>query len=418
VLTASYVELISATLEGKMKKTIVALLITCLLTGFSLAGISDDETKPYVLINTNVTDPGYHAINEFYRQFWKMVKEEGFEVNQAFLTEITDETLEGVDILFLAIPGFSLSEADKEALNRFLQGGGGIVLMGYPNRPIPFDSLISTSKYFMYTDFTNLNSFIRKYGITFGNAAQATLGMVYQMSPLVDPYPCEKILLGPGGIVASVTSAFNANGLLFVLNNFEILKVDEEHAEAFLHAINSDVVAGARSFSEKLGKGRLVVFGTDVLFSNFAYNFIKQKRRAGIYWDNFELGLNLMHYLAGHADLALDRVKVRKKNHTAGEEITCVFNASNAGIIDVSTAEVVFYLTQDSSTTPIKVLTEIGSVDVGPLAAGMKLNPVKTKLTLPTDLEPGSYYVAGEIVYGGDGNEDNNMKWSKEFSVN
>jgi hypothetical protein len=202
------------------------------------------------------------------------------------------------------------------------------------------------------------------------------------------------------------------------LNNFEMLKVDEEHAQSFLNALNSDIVAGAFSFSEKLGKGRLVVIGTDVLFSNAAYSFIKQKSRAGIYWDNFELGLNIMHYLAGHADLALDRVKVRKKNHTAGEEITCVFDAANVGMIDVSSAKVVFYLTQDSSTTPIKVLTEIGSVYVGPLAAGAKLNPVKTKLTLPTDLEPGTYYVVGEIEYSSDGNDDNNMKWSKEFSVN
>jgi hypothetical protein len=331
--------------------------------------------EPLILLNTNTWMPNFHTIQGGYSTFWARVKNEGFRVNQKFMTEITEDQLAGADIFVLAVPNFSLLTEHKAILDRFIQNGGGILLLVYPYS----------------TDLSNIGSFSRDYGITFGSKHLAAwTADVLQDSPFNEPHNCSTI------------------GLLKILNYLK-LKVDVSKAEIAARMKNGSII-GSFSRASKLGKGRLVLLGTDVLFHSSSVHK----------YDNMEFGLNIMHYLAGGGfDLQLKKAKIKKKYHQASEEITCIAKIKNIGNGDSTETTVVFYLTDNGSLSTSSIVKNLGEANV-PVIKGGKKTKIKYSAVLPTWLGDGDYYTFAVIDpedTSGDSNIDNNSKAGNKITV-
>ena len=116
------------------------LLVSALLAlTLSIAAYANEEetapaAKPYVLVNTN-TQYGYNvATDQGYSQFASAARSAGYIMSHERLDEITDDALEDVNVLILAVPKI-LTDDDKAALRRFLQRGGGLLILGIASSP-------------------------------------------------------------------------------------------------------------------------------------------------------------------------------------------------------------------------------------------------------------------------------------------
>jgi len=372
-----------------------ALLIVCL----SVGTVADErqaeaaaEEQPLVFLNSN-TDVYQCSFNQAYTTYGRNLRAAGFRTDHGMLWGLSDEFLEGVDILILDSPNFSLLDDDKAALRRFLRNGGGLLVMVFSS----------------VADLSNLEGFLGDYGIRFG--ATKTGGFVADVpagSPLSGPLPCSKI----GATYSSMSPAGNdavVSGIMFARTN---LQIGLKNADAAAMADDGGVLA-AVSTSKNLGNGRLVVIGNDQILQNMFFNK----------FDNDAFGLNVMTYLAGGPDLRATLCKFKGRNIRPGSKIKLMAKARNDGTGASEATNVRFFLctTNTYDGSPPEVVATLGSADLPALDPG-KSKKVKIKVRISTSVTPGDYYVIAVVDPDGetsDSNTSNNYKASKnQMTIN
>lgn len=359
-----------------MKKE--ALFIIAVLVCLSAITVANERPpavdKPFILVNTNTFWPEFHATNQGYGKFAEACRAEGFSIDHRFLVHITDNALEDVDVFILASPAFILDDDDKRALRDFMRRGGGLLVMAYPDDP----------------DEANLNSLLRGYGIWFdrfiiGGRFEADVSAT---SPLSGPYKCKVI-----------TSHFNGDSFYF-------LGIDPDSAEAVATIDDGSIVA-ALSHHKFLGKGRLVVAGTDV----FPWEQVIDRL------DNRAFVLNTMHYLIGSYDLSVVLSKFKGKSVIAGEKKTVIAKVKNIGTKVSDGTKIRFYLSENGTLTG--PTTSVATLKTMKLAAidPDKSKKIKVKVKIPSNIAVGDYYLIAAVDPEGtskDSDQSNNTKASKK----
>ncbi len=385
-----------------MKNSILlsALLIVCLSVG---AGADERqaepaaEEQPLVFLNSNSGAYGC-AFNQAYTAYGRNLRAAGFRTNHGMLWGLTDEFLEGVDILILDSPAFALLDDDKAALRNFLRDGGGLLVMVYNV------SVTVSAATIPISDLSNLESFLGDYGIRFG--ATKTGGFVADVpagSPLSGPLPCSKIGATYSNMPLSGNEAV-APGIFLARKN---LQIDPSNAEAAAVIGNGSTLA-AISTSKNLGNGRLVVIGNNQLLENMFFHK----------FNNDAFGVNIMTYLAGGPDLRATLCKFKGRNISPGSIVKLTAKARNDGN-ETSEATIVRFVLCTTNTydgSPPEVVATLGSVDLPALDPG-KSKKVKVMVRIPATVTPGDYYViavADPNDTSGDINTSNNWKASKK----
>jgi len=353
------------------------LLLVLTLLAFTLptaAHAIEDKTAPadtpFVLINTYSQYGSNVATNQGYSLFANAARSAGYRIEHQRLVNITDEALEDVDILVLAVP-YTLLDDDKAALRRFVRSGGGLFVLGGPGDASG-------------VDLSSLDSLIREYGLWFGISEWSgnRRMSVLTSSPLSGPRSCNTIVSSEGrGYFQLNTSACEVAA---ISNNGYNYTVISNH--------------------NNLGSGRLVAVGDTMMFANTSIG--KE--------DNEAFGVNILDYLSGGCDLRVTLCKAKLK----GGKVKIIAKVRNVGTSDSESTIVRFYLSSSNiyPVGPAGVAATLGSVDLPALKPG-KSKKVKVKLNIPGWVTPGDYYVIAVADPDGDtsdNNTDNNYKASKK----
>lgn len=336
--------------------------------------------KPVLFINTNIFPFGLVATNETYREFANIAREMGFVADHGWLTELDKEFLDSIDVLVLSIPALTLLDEDKENLRAFIKGGGGVWILGYSSFFVP--------------DLSNLDSFIRDYGITF---AAVTFG------PTNGTVTPGSILSGPE-IVSIIRSPFIRVGLT----------VDTSKAATQAVLDNGQILV-AISTSKFLGRGKLVVHGdASMLAKEFGISEIDLK-------DNRNFARNILSYFLGKSDLKVILAKMKKKFAVAGKLTTAVTRIKNIGTSDSDQVKVQFILSDGENGTPKPAddLAVLKTIKLKSLEPGKSIK-ISQKVKIPGWVTPGVYYIVTVVDPDGESNDadpDNNRKVGKKFTV-
>lgn len=361
------------------RKTIVFFtVLICMSAALSIADDKQEKAseKPVIFLNTN-SYLGNIGFTNGQSKLAGYLSNEGYECECGNLNfdDIDDDFLEDIDVLWLLSPRTKLLDDGKKALRRFIRGGGGLLVNVWGGSA--------------GGDKSNLDSFIRDYGITFGPGEMVpTEANVLASSPLSGPNKCSKIGTKESGRVSLV--------------------VDTKHAEAAAKIKNSNKIFVAVSKSKNLGKGSLVVIGYDALWMNHRIGFL----------DNKEFALNVFAFLTGGAfDLNVIVSKFKGKNPAAGSEIRVIGKVKNIGKSE-SEATKMRFLLSDSNTYPIGPAANtvtLKTFDI-PVLQPNKKKKIREMVKIPNWITPGEYYLITVVDpngTSGDGNESNNYKASK-----
>jgi len=284
--------------------------------------------KPLVAVLGNTFFSEEHDINVELKAFAESLLGKGHRVTNVQLSRIDDAALEGIDVFVLPLPEFSLSEEDRGALKRFLRGGGGLLVLGYPGGK----------------GIDEVNALISEFGVSFGAESWNDLdAMIPPGSTLSGPRKCERV----GGFVPRIYLKLSAG------------KVEP--------AARDDAgVLAAVSTLDSLGDGRLVIIGSDQPFLNDHIGKL----------DNKAFCLNAIDYLSGAntCDLAAIVTKFKGKSNYTGGKLTVITRIKNIGKVASDETKVRFALvdssSKDSASPPLKKLR---TVKLQPL------NPGKSK---------------------------------------
>ena len=356
-----------------MRKILLVLALLALTLPMA-ANANEDKTppadEPFVLISTHSQFGMSVATNQGYRQFANAARAAGYRIDHQKLVDITDEALEDVDILILAVP-YTMLDDDKAALRRFVRSGGGLFVLGGPGDATG-------------VDLSSLDSLIRDYGLWFGISEWSVNRRINipASSPLSGPRSCSTVV----STEARVYFQMNASAA--------------EVAAISNNGYNYTVI----SHHNNLGSGRLVAVGDTMMFAN---THIGKE-------DNEAFGMNILDYLSGGCDLRVVLCKAKLK----GGKIKVTAKVRNVGTSAGEATIVSFYLSSSDTypVGPAGVAARIGSVNLPALNPG-KTKKVKAKLTIPSWVTPGDYYVIAVADPDGDirdPNLDNNYKASKK----
>ena len=351
---------------------ILAFFVLC----FAFGAVADEEPLasqdgPLVFLNTDSQIYGI-GFNELHSMLGKRLRAEGYRTNHGKLPGLTDEILDGMDVLILLDPNFVLLDEDKQALRSFLRGGGGLVLMVCQG----------------YADLSNLGSFLADYGIRFSpQLSKDTLAGVLSGSPLSGPRVCRQI-------------GYNEEGRVYQL-------LDQGNAQAAAVTASGYIVSSI-SIHKNLGSGGIVVIGYDCLFMNMCIDD----------HDNSAFALNVMDYLTGGFDLSVGLCKFKGRNVTAGDRVRVTGRVRNVSSRRSEATSVRFVLSSTNTYdgSPPEAVATLGDVYLPALGPG-ESKKVKKKFRIPSGVAPGDYYViavADPDGTSGDANADNNYKASRK----
>jgi hypothetical protein len=357
------------------------LLLTAAFLLVPLGTVVADESAPAqklrILVNSNTRDPSFHNLSQGYRLMSKIIGKKGHHIEGASMFGITDEDLEGFDILVLPIPAFSLLDEDKAAIRRFIRSGGGVLILAW-----------SPS----HADLSNLDSFIADYGIRFGKSSNGMLiSGVPDGSPLSGPNACKRI--------------YSQSGRAF-------LQVDGSKATIAAQTEKGEIFA-AVSRGKNLGKGQLLVVGDDMVFGN--NNVVRN--------DNEAFLLNTLEFLQGGYDLSVTLSKAVKAGDVSpGDRIKVVAKIKNLSSSASDAVTVRFILVGSSNaTTTAAFETTLKDVKLSSLAPG-KARRVSARIKVPASVGSGAYLLLTVVDPEGEGrdlNPGNNSKTgSKLINVN
>lgn len=359
---------------------VIFLVLTLSFTMGIVPTSAEDTIR--VLFNTFAPMTEETELTDVYSELVRAMKECGATMERASIRHLTDDLLAGYDILVMVIPEMKLADPDKEALRRFIAGGGGVLYMLAP--------------YELGYDTDNINGFTWDYGIQAGSLHLSffNLGEVLQTSPFARPEKAEYIYMG------------------FISAGLEIKPGDAE--AAIVDRSTGSVLAAYSTKQSLLGKGRLVVIGDYLTFSDM---LIREK-------DGLAAARNMIRYLASEpevADLAVTSMTIKAKGLFPGDSVNISFTAKNIGAkagVDGGYA-LTLHAWDKAAKTSGPSLKKLRELSMGALQPGEE-KVIKTQGKLPGNLEPGIYVVKvvldpkgiSEDVYRAD-----NSRISKPFTV-
>jgi len=177
-------------------------------------------------------------------------------------TPITPAVLAACDVLVLKVPTSPYAPAEVDAILRFVNDGGGVVLIG------EHTNVFATGKH--------LNDVARHLGFTFRHDCCFGVDQFFEESyrpPLV-PHPIIQRLTHLDFAVSCSIAPRGAGGRAVIRGQGLKNARAEYHASNFYpQAVDyPDMRAGAfvQAFATSRGKGRAVAFGDSTIFSNFS----------------------------------------------------------------------------------------------------------------------------------------------------
>lgn len=363
-----------------MRKTLVivaALLAIWAVAPEAVNAVDDD--RPLVFSNTNGGFYGF-GNNGVHLLLGRLLTSAGYRIDDGWIRSggYTDEFLADIDVLILVSSWMHLYDEDKKALRRWLRNGGGLFLL--PDIYTPG-----------FGDGSNLDGFLKDYGITFGKELRgaAMEAVVPPTSLLSRPNPCSLIYCP--------------------VTYWAALEIDPENAVAAAYSKNTDYVFVAVSTSKNLGKGQLIVTGYDWLFYGAIITFA----------DNAAFGLNAIHFLAnGGYDLRAAGSKFLTKTIFAGDQVKVFGKIVNDGTAASEKTKVKFVLSPavGAEVSPTAGDIELATMDITPIGPG-GTRKIKKKVKIPADISPGDYNLVFVVDPDGtsfDLRPGNNSKSSKK----
>ena len=349
--------------------------ILVFMAAIALAAINPAGGKgPRIAVLSNTLDPENHILKGSLSSLASSLSSEGYSVYNLWLDGLSDEALEGVDVFVLALPAFPLDQNDREILGRYLDAGGGLLIIVYP--------------YALYLD--SIEEFLKPYGISFGEwACDGLDAKVNQKSALASPRKCDLI----GGAAVKV----------YCLT---------EPGLATAVASSQAGVLAAIAMGGNIGNGRLMFLGSDMPLTD---------QRIGEH-DNLPFLLNSFDYLcgAGACDLAVLSVTFRGNNISPGDELKVIARLKNLGPLASSETKISFMLCKELQVgSPPKAVTKFKPAALEEIESGKKWK-FKGNLRIPASVEPGEYYVVAVADPKGKTNDPfraNNTKASKKKLV-
>ena len=330
--------------HAKWCHTAILLCIAVL----ALSAVHPSGNKcPRIAILSNTLYSENHSVDGQLGSLAASLRAEGYDVANCWLDSFNDRALEGIDVFVIALPAFPLDQDDREALGRYLEAGGGLLIVVYPNE--------------IYLD--PIEVFLKTYGISYAEHARDGLdAKVNQKSVLASPRECELIGGSEGRVYFSL--------------------------EPDISAAVASSAAGAISAiatGENIGDGRMVTLGSDLLLidSNIAK------------LDNLPFILNAVDYLcgAGACDLAVLNVAFRGKSAAPGDELKVVARLKNLGPVASAETKIRFMLCEEMPEgSPPKAVKKYKPTALERIEPGKKWK-VKAELTIPASIEPGEYYI-------------------------
>ncbi len=234
-----------------------------------------------LLINANTASKT--NLEKLYSGLAAKADSSGFITEFRKLTGVRDKDLSGVDLLVLADPAFTLNSADRKALKKFLQGGGGLLVVGTET-----------------SDLANLNGFVKKYQLSFANVA-AGAGVI--------SVPAGSLLSGP--VDASVVSAGDK---VVTINT-------DSGAEASILLGDGRAICAVSLDKSKLDKGRLIVLGDVDLLGDEKLDEA----------DNRSLAGNILTWLRGGYEFAAVKASFSGNKVQAGGTLSAAAKITNLG---------------------------------------------------------------------------------------
>jgi len=358
-------------------------LLASLVASWAAAGEQDDASsdQPLVMVNTNCGDPAWHAVNGGHSRFYMRVRAAGYRVDQRHMTSFSDEELAGVDILVLPnVGGWAynpsgpslLTDEDKEALRRFLLRGGGILIHAFSQ--------------YMWSDFSNIDSFTRDYGIWFGpHRVAGRLGYIEDECHLAYTRPC-KTLATSSGYWGDWRRDININ---------------PENAVAAVKTVLDEILV-AYSTSPNLGTGRIVVIGSDMCFYNGHLDL----------QDNSNFGLNVIDYLSGRFDLRVAQCKFKKAGSKRKIQATAIVHNIRRSASNATNVTFFLFSTGSYVADSEDLVANLGRLNMAALNPGESIELTRT-VKIRKNTSPGDYYiiaVADPDGTSGDVDTDNNYR--------
>lgn len=367
------------------KGTVLLLVLVALLLGVATAEAQKSRPaadKVKFFINTNVgPNPIGNLVstNGLYAKFAGLVRGEGFEITHGLLTEYSPDFLETIDVLMLPIPALIMLDDDKNAIRQFIKNGGAVFVLGWYDTGVPL------------WDFANMDSLIREYGITFGQSSSGNrlFGSVANPGPLAQPREV-------GAIESSVAR--------------KALIVESGKATKAVTLENGQTLIAVSTNKTLLGKGRVVVCGD---FSMFAESDVISYIGAS---DNTDLAVNIIRYLGGSVDLAVNKIAFNGNALASFNPTTITVRVKNLGTLASGNAKLSIILTDSADVSGAEEIKTLKTVNFSNVAPGKK-QKIKTSVSLPAFVGAGTYYLKAVIEYNGDANGDNNLKVSAPFTV-
>lgn len=373
---------------------VVLVVFCCVVAASAPEKRSRADGKPVIFINTNLADtkgiPLFNidnmvASNGGYADFMQIARDLGYEVRHGALSSTSADFLETIDVLILAIPGFSLLEEDKQAITDFIKGGGSLLVMVYPQSG------------FKNLDLSNLGSLLSGYGITFGPSSFSNLvGYLEGDTPFAGPDAAAEIA-SPFGRVA--------------------LTLDQAKAKKAAVLSNGKVLAAYSIDTSMLGSGKVLVLGDFTI----PYHYDVPKENDVIHLlDNEAFVTNFLRWFKGSPDLAALKVKVQGGPFAAGGTATVKVKTKNLGTSDSVATTVSITLYSFDGAAPAEEIKILKTVALPAVSAG-KAKTIKAVITFPAFLSAGQYYITAQIdpkVTSGDTDTGNNLKQSIVFTLN
>lgn len=361
------------------------------LIGVTMVHAAD---KPVIFINTNLAPTGKPGVdlnslvaaNGGYKKFMELAESLGYEVRHGYLTSITPEVLEPVDLFILAIPGMTLMDEDKQAIVEFVRKGGGFFVLAYPEN------------LFANAYLSNLESLLTNYGITFGQSSyNSIVAAMKSGTPFLAPEPVQEIR-SPEGHVA--------------------LLVDPVRAQTIASSNSGRVMAAYSINTSLLGSGKVLVVAD---FMMPFYQKLKLQTVDNLHLsNNAEFFTNVLLWFKGSADLTPLKVKVQKGPHTVGGTATVKVKVKNLGSSESVATTLVLTLCSVDGTSAGEEIKSLRKIDLPAIAPGAA-KTIKTSVTFPAFLATGQYCLKAVVDpqgQSGDADTGNNAKTSVTFTIN
>lgn len=359
---------------------LAALLIGVATADAQKARPAADKVKFFINTNVGATPLGnLVSTNGLYAKFAELVRAEGFEITHGLLVSITPDFLETIDVLMLPIPALILLDEDKDAIREFIRNGGSLFVLGWYDTGVP------------WWDFSNMDSLIREFGITFGQSSGGNrlFGSVVDPGPLSDPKD-----------VSAIESTLARKALL----------VESGKAVKGATLENGQTLIAVSTNKTLLGKGRVIVCGD---FSMFAQSDTANYIDAS---DNTDLAVNIIRYLGGSVDLMVNKIAFNGSSLASFNPANITVRVKNLGTLASGSGKLSIILADSAEVTGAEDIKTLKTLTFSDVAPGKK-KKLKTSLSLPAFVGAGTYYLKVVIEYNGDTDPSNNTKVSAPFTV-